>query len=53
MLQKSTIFLSWPQTHYTHIFNLQGLYDLKHKIYLYKTVSGVFHFWFRIKVYIF
>ena len=37
-------------------FNLQFLYELKHKVRLSKTVCGIFHFQFNfvfIKVYIF
>ena len=49
-------FLSQALTHHSFTFNLQFLYELKHKVCLSKTVSGIFHFWFGlvfIKVYIF
>ena len=47
-------FLSRAPTY--HSFNLQFLYEMKHKIRLSKTVCGIFRFRFRlvfIKVYIF
>ena len=54
---KSALFLlSWAPTHHSFIFNLQLLYELKHKVCLSKTVCAIFHFWFCfvfIKVYIF
>ena len=49
-------FLSRVPTHYNFTFNLQFLYELKHKDHVSKTVCGIFHFRFRlvfIKVYIF
>ena len=50
-------FFFFPQalSHYSFIFNLRLLYELKHKVRLSKTAYGIFHFWFRfsfIKVYI-
>ena len=54
---KNTLFfLSRAPTHHSFTFNLQFLYELKHKVRLSKTVCGIFHFRFRfvfIKVYIF
>ena len=54
---KQVLFLlSRPPTHDTFTFNLQFLYQLKHKVHLSKTVCGIFHFRFRlvlIEVYIF
>ena len=45
---KSTpFFLSRAATHSSFTFNLQFLYDLKHKVLLSKTVRGIFRFWFR------
>ena len=51
-------FFSFSQdpSHYSFIFNLRFLYELKRKVGLSQTVSGSFHFRFRsvfIKVYIF
>ena len=49
-------FLSRSPTHHNFILNLRFSYELKHKVYLSKTVRGIFHFWFFfifIKVYIF
>ena len=43
-------------SHHSFTFNLRFLHELKHKVYLPKTVCGIFHFWFRFvfnKVYIF
>ena len=37
-------------------FNLWYLYELKHKVCLSKSMSGIFHFWFHfvfIKIYVF
>ena len=52
---KNALFLlSWVPTH--HSFNLQFLYELKHKVRLSKTVCGIFNFRFCfvfIKAYIF
>ena len=50
------LFLSRALSDHSFIFNLRVLYELKHKVCLYKTVSGIFHIQFRsvfIKVYIF
>ena len=49
-------FPSRGPTHHSFSFNLQFLYELKHKVCLSKTVRGIFHFQFRfvfIKAYIF
>ena len=54
-LKGALFFLSQAPTHYSFTFNLQFLYELKHKIHLSKTVRGIFHFQFRlvfIKVFI-
>ena len=54
--KKALFFLSRAPTHHSFTFNLRFLYQLKHKVCLYKTVCGIFHFRFRfvfIKVYIF
>ena len=54
---KSVLFLlSRAPTHHNFTFELQFLYELKHKICLFKTVCVIFHFRFRfffIKIYIF
>ena len=54
---KNTLFFHLrAATHHSFNFNLQLLYDLKHKVTLSKAVCGIFHFRFRfvfIKVYIF
>ena len=54
--KKCPLFLSRALTHYSFIFHLRFLYELKHKVHLSKTVCGIFHFLFCfvfIKVYIF
>ena len=43
-------FLSRAPTHHSFSFNLQFLYELKHKIRLSKTVCGSFYFRFRFVV---
>ena len=55
---KEMSFFPLPQAPNYHIFafNLQFLYELKHKVHLSKIVFGIFRFRFRfffIKVYIF
>ena len=53
---KIKTFHSRAPTHHSFTFNLRFLYELKHKVHLSKTMSGIFHFRFRfvfIKVYIF
>ena len=45
------IFLSRVSTNHSFTFNLQFLYELKHKVRLSKTVCGIFDsFWFKIKI---
>ena len=54
--KNALFFLSRAPTHHSFTFNLQFLYELKHKVRFCKTVCGIFQFWFRfvfIKVYIF
>ena len=49
-------FLLQAPTHDSFTFNLRFLYELKHKVLLFKTVHGIFHFRFHfvfIKVYTF
>ena len=49
-------FISRAPTHHSFTFNLRFLYELKYKVCLSKTVSGIFHFWLLfifIKDYIF
>ena len=42
---KNALFLlSGAATHHSFTFNLQFLYQLKHKVHLSKTVWGIFHF---------
>ena len=54
---KNALFFLWrAATHHSFTFNLQFLYELKHKVRLSKTACGISHFRFRfvfIKVYIF
>ena len=40
-------FLSRGPAHQIFTFNLRFLYELKHKVRLFKTVCGTFHFRFR------
>ena len=54
--KNALFFLSRSPPHHNFILNLRFSYGLKHKVYLSKTVRGIFHFWFCfifIKVYIF
>ena len=54
--KKCPLFLLRAPTHHSFIFNLQLLYELKHKVRLSENVCGIFHFRFLsvfIKVYIF
>ena len=39
-------FLLWAPTHDSFTFNMRFLYELKCKVCLSKTVSGIFHLWF-------
>ena len=54
---KTALFFPLPApTHHSFTFNSRFIYDLKHKIYLSKSMCGIFNFRFRlafIKVYIF
>ena len=56
--KKDTLFLLGAPTHHSFTFDLQFLYDLKHKVQVYpsKTMCGIFHFRSRLvfmNVYIF
>ena len=54
--KNALFFLSRAPTHHSFTFNLQFLYELKHKVRLSKTVYEIFHFRFRfvfIKIYLF
>ena len=54
---KNALFLlSRAPSHHGFTFNLRFLYELKHKVRLFKNVSGIFHFRFRFvfsKIFIF
>ena len=55
-VQEMPFFFSQAPTHQCFTFNLQFLYELKHKVRLSKTACEIFHFRFRfyfIKAYIF
>ena len=44
---KNTLsFLSWAPSHYSFTFNSQFLYEVKHMVYLSKTVCEISHFLF-------
>ena len=43
-----TLFLSRAPTHHSFTFNLQFLYELKHKVFLSKSACGILHFRFRL-----
>ena len=45
--KNALFFLSRTPTHHSFTFNLRFLNELKHKVRLSKTVSGIFHFRFR------
>ena len=54
--KNALFFLLRAPAHYSFTFNLRFLYELKHKVILFKTVFEIFHFRCRfglIKVYIF
>ena len=54
--KNALFFLSRASTHHSFTFNLQFLYELKHMVYLSKSVCGIFRFRFRlafIELYIF
>ena len=46
MEQKSPFFLSRNPTYHSFTFKLWFLYELNHKVRLFKTVCGIFHFRF-------
>ena len=46
--KNALFFLSRAPTHHSFTFNLQFLYELKHKVHLSETVCGIFHFRFRL-----
>ena len=46
-------FLSQAPTHHNFTFNLQFLYELKHKVRLSKTICRIFHFQFHFVLYSF
>ena len=46
-IKNTLIFLSRALIHHSFTFNLRFLYELKRKVYLSKTVCGIFHFQFR------
>ena len=53
--KNALFFLLRAPTHHSFTFNLRFLYELKHKVRLFKKVCGIFHFRFRfffIKAYI-
>ena len=54
--KNALFFLSRTPNHHSFTFNSRILYELKHKVHLFKSEWVIFHFWFRlvfIKVYIF
>ena len=54
--KNALFFLLRAPTHHSFTFNLEFLYELKHKVRLSETVCGIFHFRFHfifIKVHIF
>ena len=54
--KNSLLFFSRALTRQIFTFNLQFLYELKHKVPLFKCVCAIFYFYFRfvfISVYIF
>ena len=54
--ENALIFLSRPPAHHSFAFTSRFLYGMKHKVRLFKSMCGIFHFRFRlvfIKVYIF
>ena len=54
--KKFLSFISRARTRQIFTFNLQFLYELKHKVPLFKCVCAIFYFYFRfvfISVYIF
>ena len=54
--KNALFYLSRFPAHHNLTSNLRFLYELKHEVCLFKTMSGIFHFRFRfvfIKVYVF
>ena len=41
-------FLSRASTHHSFTFNLGLLYELKHNVFVSKSVCGIFYFGFRL-----
>ena len=48
--KNALFFLSRAPTHYSFTFNLRFIYELKHKVRLFKTMCGIFHFRFRFVI---
>ena len=44
--KNALVVLLQAPTHHSSTFNLWFLYELKHKVCLFKYVFGIFHFWF-------
>ena len=42
--ENALYFLSQTPSYHSFTFNLQFLYELKHKVCFSKTVCGIFHF---------
>ena len=52
--KNASFLISQAPTHHSFSFNLQFLYELKHKVHFSQTICGIFHFRFGfafIKVY--
>ena len=45
--KNALFFLLQASTYHSFTFNLRFSYELKHKVRLFKTVRGIFHFRFR------
>ena len=45
---KMNLFHARAPTHHSFTFNFRFLYELKRKVYLSKSVRGIFHFRFRL-----
>ena len=48
--KNALFFLSRAPTRYSFTFNLRFIYELKHKVRLFKTMCGIFHFRFRFVI---
>ena len=46
--KNALFFISWAPIHHNFTFNLRFLYELKHKVYLSKSICGIFHFRFHL-----